>query len=102
MKALYSQQFFQDPKVVLKKVPGTRNPADVFTQALSGKELQKHYPALGLTVFGSRLTEYEKAEVNMIREGTRDEMWELRRNLYGIPVWVGTTTSKARALPRSS
>jgi len=31
-------------------------------------------------VFGSRLTEYEKAEVNMIKEGTRDEMWELRRN----------------------
>ena len=34
---------------------------------------------MGLTVFGSRLSEYEEADVNRIKAGTREETWESRR-----------------------
>jgi hypothetical protein len=85
IKALFAQAFFESGGGKLLKVPGTKNPADLFTKPLGPQELTKHFGALGFVVYGPRMdrTSDDEDEIKMI-PGSRANLMEARRRALEV------------------
>ena len=79
IKALYAQEFFENGMGKLMKVPGTRNPADIFTKPLSAQDMKKHFSTMGFIIYGPRADDQDENDEAKHIEGSRANLMEVRR-----------------------